>query len=371
VVLLAGLIAERLGARRSGQWFAAACTAMCGFVLAVGHLLSTATTLLLGSVVISYLVLRLLQGADRRLWGVVGVVGGITFQANVLIGFLLLALAVTLRARAGAVVAGAVALLMGVPYLVWQGKHGWPQLDVAHSIAAGHSGSSVSRTVFLLFLFLQIGPWLTPVWMTGLVRLLRDGTLRAFGWAFLLLTVTFLILGGKPYYLSGLVPLLLAAGAQPAVDWLASWGPSALLVLSTPVLVFTLPLLPADDVGWVLAVNPDAGETIGWQHFAHQVMSAVPSGAPVLTRNYAQAGALQRYTSLRVYSGHNGYASWGVPPGSAPVLLVGMPTTFCASSELVGRVKMPVDNQENGTSLRTCVPSASWSQLWSKIRHYS
>jgi hypothetical protein len=371
VVLLGGLMAERLGARRSGQWFAAVCTAMCGLVLAMGHLLSTATTLLVGSTLVSYLVLRILQGGDRRLWLLVGVVGGITFQANVLVGFLLLALAIGLRLRPGALVAGAIALVIGLPYILWQADHDWPQVAVARNIAAGHSTSSIPRALFLVFVLLQVGPWLTPVWISGLVRLLRSPFLRGFGVAYLLLTVLFLALGGKPYYLSGLVPLFLAAGAQPVVDRVAGWVPVALLLLSTPVLVFTLPVLPVADVGWVLAVNPDTGETIGWPSFARQVADVVPPGSVVLTENYGEAGALQRYTSLQVFSGHNGYGSWGIPAGSTPALLVGLDPGFCATSREVGRIRMPVDDDEDGTRMRTCVPRAPWATLWPQIRHNS
>jgi hypothetical protein len=367
VVLLAGLMAERFGARRSGQWFASGATALGGLVLGVGHLLSTATSELLGWALITYLALRIIQGGDRRLWLLVGLVGGVTFQANTLVGFLLVALALTRPRDPGPWVAGAIALVIGSPYLLWQAQHDWPQLDVARHIAAGGSTSSVPRTLFLVLVVLQIGPWLLPVWLTGLRRLLRDQKLRCFPLAFLGLAVTFLALGGKPYYLSGLVPLLLAAGAQLIVDGTHRRGPATLLVLSAPSLVFALPLLPASDVGPVIAVNPDAGNTIGWPSFADQVSRRASS--IVITSNYGEAGALERYTSLRVYSGHNGYGQWEIPPGSMPALLVGIRPTFCATSRIVGKIRMPVDNDENGVTLSTCTPRAPWAQLWPQIRH--
>jgi hypothetical protein len=370
VVLLAGLLADRLGARRSGELFASLATALCGVVLGVGHLLSTATTSLLGWVLVTYLVVRVRQGGDPRLWLLIGVVGGITFQANVLIGFLLLSLALTLRRREP-LVAGGIALAIGLPYVVWQGWHGWPQLDIAHHIAAGGSTSSVPRSLFLLFVVLQVGPWLLPVWLTGLVRVLRDDALRCLGVSFLLLTAVFLVLGGKPYYLSGLVPLLLAAGAQPVVDRLPRRGPALLLALSAPALLFTLPVLPVSLTAPVLAVNPDAGETIGWPGFAQQVERQHP--VAVVADNYGQAGALQRYTSLPVFSGHNGYGSWGAPPGSSPAVMVGIDPTLlerdCSVVVQVGRVHSPVDNDEDGTVLSSCVPRRPWAQLWPDFRH--
>jgi hypothetical protein len=367
VVLLTGFMAERLGARRSGQWFASGATALTGLVLGIGHLLSTATTELLGWVLITYLALRVLQGGDRRLWLLVGLVGGVTFQANTLVAFLLLALALARPRDPGPWVAGVIALVIGSPYLLWQAQHDWPQLTVARDIAAGGSTSSVPRALFLIFVVLQVGPWLLPVWWTGLRRLLRDQTLRCFAFAFLGLAVVFVVLGGKPYYLSGLVPLLLAAGAQPVVDRTKRWVPAALLVLSAPALVGALPLLPQSGVRPVIAVNPDAGNTIGWPSFADQISRRASN--IVITSNYGEAGALQRYTALRVYSGHNGYGLWEVPPGSTPALLVGIRPTFCATSRLVGKIRMPVDNDENGVTLSTCTPLAPWVQLWPQIRH--
>ncbi|MFN2537604.1 MAG: hypothetical protein ABR549_05560, partial [Mycobacteriales bacterium] len=368
-----GMLADRLGARRSGELFASVATALCGVVLAVGHLLSTATTSVLGWVLLTHLVVRIQQGGDQRLWLLVGVVGGLTFQANVLVGFLLLALAVTLR-RPGPLVAGLVALLLGLPYLVWQGRHGWPQLDIARNIAAGGSTSSVSRPLFLPFVVLQVGPWLLPVWLTGLVRVLRDRALRCLGISFLLLTALFLVVGGKPYYVAGLIPVMLAAGAQPVVDRLPRWGPPVLAALSAPALLFTLPLLPVSRTSVVLAANPDAGETIGWPGFARQVEHAVPPGAVVLTGNYGQAGALHRYSSLEVYSGHNGYGLWGAPPAATPALTVGIDRALldrdCLQVVELGRVRSPVDNDENGTALRSCVPRRPWAQLWKDFRHF-
>jgi hypothetical protein len=143
--------------------------------------------------------------------------------------------------------------------------------------------------------------------------------------------------------------------------------PATLLALSASSLVFALPLLPVSLAGPVIAVNPDAGSTIGWRSFADQVSRQASS--TVITSNYGEAGALQRYTSLRVYSGHNGYGLWEIPPGATPALLVGIRPTFCATSHVVGKIRMPVDNDENGVTLRTCTPLKPWAELWPQVRH--
>lgn len=390
VVVLGGLLAQRLGARRSGQVLAAAATAVTGFLPAMGHLLSTSTADLLGWVLLTYLLVRLLQGDDRRLWVLVGLVGGLTMQANVLGAFLLLGVLAgflvggprALLRSWGPWVAGVLAALLVLPYLVWQARHGWPQRDVARNISAGGSGTSASRLSFLPLLVLQTGPWLLPIWWPGLRRLLRDEALRSLALAFVVLVVLFLVLGGKPYYVAGLMPLLLAAGAQPFLDRSRGRRAAVLLALNATALVVVLPLLPERAASSVVPVNYDAGETIGWPALVDQVAAAyrdLPAGTAVVTGNYGEAGAVDRYgpsRSLpRAYSGHNGYGLWGAPPGEVPALTWGVPVEVlsrsCASVREVGTVRSPhrLDNDENGTRLRVCVPREPWAQLWPAFRH--
>jgi hypothetical protein len=98
---------------------------------------------------------------------------------------------------------------MWAPYLAWQAGHGWPELAVAASIANGGSGTSAPRWALLPYQFVPAGVFLSPVWATGLVRLLGGGALRwcrALGVAFAVLVVVFTVTGGKPYYLRGLLP---------------------------------------------------------------------------------------------------------------------------------------------------------------------
>ncbi len=88
VVVLTGLIAREFGAGRAGQLLAAACMAVAGGTLAVTHTLSTTTLDLLCWTVVSYLIVRLLGGADRWWWLGVGVVVGIGLENKWLIAFL-------------------------------------------------------------------------------------------------------------------------------------------------------------------------------------------------------------------------------------------------------------------------------------------
>ena len=105
---------------------------------------------------------------------------------------------------------------------MWQGQHGWPQLEVSASIAAGESGSSEPRELFLPFQLVLVNPFVAPIWIAGLVRLFRDPALswcRGLAWCYPLLAAVFIASGGKPYYIAGMYPLLVGAGAAPTIDW--------------------------------------------------------------------------------------------------------------------------------------------------------
>ena len=310
-------------------------------VLFTGHTLGTSTFDLLAWTAVVWLAIRAIRTGDDRLWLAAGVVLGIGLLNKPLPAFLALGLLVgvavagpreLLRNRyvwAGA----AIALVLWSPWLIWQQENDWPQLDVSSEIAAGGSTSSEPWWAIVPFQLLLISPLLAPVWIAGLVRLWRDPAYRFIPYAWLTLAIVFMVTGGKPYYLAGLLPALLAAGAIATDEWLER-GRTTLkrAALATAVALsaliggaIALPLLPEHDTAPVLAVNEDVGETIGWPEFAKQV-EAVHRATPdaiVLTQNYGQAGAIERYTDLPVYSGHNAYGDWGPPPAaadSAPVV---------------------------------------------------
>ncbi len=401
-VFVTGLIAFELGARRRAQTIAASCAAVASVLLVVGHLLSTSTFDLFAWSVVTWLVARVIRTRDERLWLVAGVVAGIALLNKPLIAFLLAGLGVGLVTagprrllRSGWLWAGlGIAALLWSPWLIWQASHGWPQLDVSSSIAKGGSASSQPRWALLPFQFLLVSPVLAPVWIAGLVALLRRQRLRPFRLfpaAWLFLVVAFLATGGKPYYLAGLFPVLLAAGAIETDAWLtrASTRRRGTLLWSMIVLsglvsaVIALPLLPVRHSGPVIAVNGDVGETIGWPDLTRTVASVyrrAGSGTVIFTSNYGEAGAIDRYGPAlglpAAYSGHNAFGYWGPPPDRlGPVVTVGLDASqlrHFRGCRLAGRIhnSAGVDNDEHGEPIDQCAGTLGpWSQIWHDLRH--
>ena len=395
VVVLAAVVARDLGARSRGQLFAAACVASSSVVLAVGHLLTTPDVTMLSWTGVLLMSMRALRGDGDRWWLGAGAMAGFGLLGNAVTWFLLAGLALGILAtrrdqlRSGWLWAGAgVAVAAGLPYLVWQAANGWPQLAVSRSIAAGGSGTSAPRVAFLPFQVALVSPWLVPVWVWGLVRLLRDPHLRLLGLLYPFLAVVFIITGGKPYYIAGMYPFLLAAGAQPFVDFFSDrrWVPIAAVALSLPAVAVTLPVVPVDRVADtpIVDVNYDAGETIGWPTYVSQITAAaagMEGGTPdaILTSNYGEAGVLQRYGTPdlpAVYSGQDGYWFWGPPPNSATrVLAVGFTDsemrTWCRDPRRIGRLDngLGIDNDEQRAPIWSCTSlTGSWDTLWPSMR---
>src|SRR5262249_48129848 len=159
-----------------------------------------------------------------------------------------------------------IAAAIGLPYLLWQARHGWPQITMAQQISGGDDEGG--RLGVVPFQLLLVNPVLVPVWVAGLVRLSRAPDarpFRAFGVAYLLLAACYLLAGGKAYYLAGAYPVLLAAGGIATDGWLrrgtgrarARWLAAALAFSAVAGAAVGLAVLPARWLGPVLTVNPD------------------------------------------------------------------------------------------------------------------
>jgi 4-amino-4-deoxy-L-arabinose transferase-like glycosyltransferase len=408
LVLLTGVLTRELGGGRTAQALACAVIAVAPVVIGASHLLSTTSFDLPVWALLLWLLARILRTGDQRLWLAAGLTAGAGLLDTDLVAFLIAAVFVALAVvgpraplRSGWLYAGgAVALALWAPYLAWQAAHGWPELTVAHSIATGDSGTSAAWWLILPEQLVLVAPYFAPVWIAGLWRLLRDPRLawcRAMGVAYLVLAVLLMLTGGKPYYLAAFFPALLAAGAQPTVDWAARARShirrallAAGLVLGAVQLPIALPVLPVSVLHDtpVVALNYDAGETVGWPAFAAEIATAYRSLPPaqrssaiVLTSNYGEAGAVDHFGPAdhlpAAYSGHNSFWYWGPPPASATVaVVVGYGRAqlgFCGSLRLAVRLDNheAVSDDEQGQPVWICTQlTQSWRALWPSQRHF-
>ena len=405
VVVLVALTARELGAGRTGQAVAALAAGSSAAAMAVGHLLSTTTFDVLVWVTIVFLVARILGGGNERQWLLVGLVAGLGLENKQLVILLVAALACgcILDRRLGLArsrwlwAAAALALVLWLPNLVWQARHGWPQLELASMI--GEEDPIGYRLQLLPLQLLLIGPLLAPLWLGGLWWLLRRAEARPYrplGFAYLALLAIALATGAKPYYTMGLLLSLLGAGGVVAEGWLRGRRGRQLALgvaigLSAAIAaVVALPVLPVRDVHAtpIPELNEDAIETIGWPAFAAtvaRVWNRLPpserSSAVVYASNYGEAGAIARYgPALGVppaYSGHNAFWRFGSPAdGARPIIVIGyhhLATLRDSFSDCTVSARIDngvsIDNEEQGAPVWTCAHTTEpWSKLWPHLR---
>ncbi len=408
-IISAGLIAREAAGGRRAQLIAASSCAAALVVLATSHFLTTETLDLAFSSVLCWLLVRLLRTEDQRLWLLAGAVLGIGLLNKLLVGVLAAAIIgsllvvgprALLRSR-WAAAGAALALLGALPYLGWQLAHGLPQAAVAHSQAQG--GEEGGRGGFIPFQLALVGPLLVPLWLAGLLGLLRAAAwrrYRCFGVAYLALVVVLLASAGKAYYIAGLYPLLLGFGALRADAWLRRggilrrWLLAAAIALTAAASAFIgLSLLPVHDLAGSIVEKLDSteGEMVGWPRFVasvasvyHELPPASRARTVIFTKNYGEAGAIDLFGPARglpaAYSGHNGFSEWGPPPNSkSAAILVGEELGGTAAADFRGcaiqtRINngLDLENQEQGVPVWFCAQMRRpWSRIWSALRHYN
>ena len=412
LVVLTAAMARLLGAGRAGQLLAALAAATCAEYLGAMHELTTTAPDFVFWAVTLYLVMRLLASQDPRWWLAIGTCAGVATEAKWNIAFLLGALGAgflltdarrLLRSRYllfGCLITAALA----APDLIWQAAHGWPALDVFHELqtAAGHN-----RATYWIAQVLFTGPVLTPVWVTGAIWSVRSPTARRYRAVGIACVITILlqfVLGGKPYYSGGAFTFLLAAGCVPLEGWLATrqsrasrFGPAARMatlmvvgaVIAAPV---SLPVLPARALRTVplQKINYDLGEEIAWPklvalvaHEYHALPTAQRRQTTILTANYGEAGAIDRYGPgfglPQVYSGANNFWLWGPPPAAdSAAIAVNIDPAFLRREFAHVRLVttfwngMGISDDEQGAQVYLATGlKSSWARAWPAFRNYS
>jgi hypothetical protein len=398
VSVVSAVMARRFGAGRAGQVFAAFASGFTGVLLGVGHLLSTAAfDYLLWTLGLCFLVM-ILDGASPRWWLALGATVGVGMQNKYTIGFFAVALLVALLASDRRRLLAsplpwfgvAIAVVIALPNLIWQIANGWPQAEMAEALRARSEGP----LSFVLSQPLLASPPLAIPAGAGLWWLARSDDARR--WrpipiAYGLLAITFLMTGGKAYYLAPMFSVLHAAGAVWFERLSAGWRRGMMAVAALGAIgsiLVALPVLPIEQSGNFDATG-EVGETVGWTLLIDDIRSVYESippgerdGAVVFTDSYGEAGAvdvLGRAQGLpAAASGHNNYWLWGPPENHGPIIGVGsvapLLESICPDLEKVATLGNPfgMENEVVGKPLLLCLePRGQLSDIWDEARHFN
>ena len=312
-------------------------------------------------------VVRLTRGANPRWWLAVGAIIGVCLESKYSVLFffvaLLLGLLFTSERRilfsrwflAGCVVCGLIAL----PNFLWQAYYGFPMLEITR--AGQHGKNLIVGPVQYLFQQLLItNPFLSVVWIIGLVWLLWHVRLRFLGYTYLILIALMIVLHGKHYYPADVYPYLIAAGGVGIETWtnrlriLRPIVATAVIILGMLFVPFGMPVLSEQQMvsyqRWLFgvlhvqrgaiatehhaepALPNDWADMHGWPELAAavaQVCQSLPPSeraqAVIVAQNYGEAAAIDFFGRSNglppVISGHNQYYLWGTHGRSGNVLM--------------------------------------------------
>ena len=392
-VLLTGAIAREMGGGRFAQFLSALCVACSSVYLVLNYLFTMNAWEPLLWMACVYVVIRIIKTGNQKLWLWFGLLSGIglenkysmaVFGFGVVVGLLLTPERKAL-AHKWIWIAGALAVAIFLPNVVWNIRHQWPFLQLMHNIHASGRDVVLGPAQYLLQQIMIMNPLTFPLWLAGALYLFFARNARPYrllGWAFLAIFATFFVLHGKDYYTAPVYPIALAAGAV-ALEAVTPnrpgrWARAAFVVLllaaTAAMLPINLPVLsPGRLVGYVekFPLKPQASEKaharaelphyfawqFGWPEMVQAVARAYHSLPPdqqaktaIIGNNFAESGAIDllgpHYGLPKSIGVHQSYWLWGPRnyTGEIMIVLGDRPEKlkqWCNSVQVVAQPELP------------------------------
>ncbi|HEY0368938.1 MAG TPA: glycosyltransferase family 39 protein, partial [Chthoniobacterales bacterium] len=303
----------------------------------------------------------------------------------------------------------AVAALIFAPNFIWLVRHHFPFLELMHNIRQTNRDIVRSPLPFVLDQIQILNPVLAPLWIAGLVWLLRT-RFRALGFTYLVLLVTFIALRGKNYYLAPVYPILFAASGR-AFEKItltrARWTRPVyigVIVISTALLVpiFAPILSPETFIAYQhkLGIEPPKTENqnngplpqyfadeFGWEDMVREtarVFHALPpneqSRTAIFANGYGEAAAVDffgpRYGLPKSISGHQSYWLWGPGDYDGSIMIIlrsngRRDREHFATVEKVGRVEHPYSRRDEWFDIFLCRDlKTNLHDAWPTVKHW-
>lgn len=367
LIFLAGATAAQLGGRRWAQLIAALATGIGAAGLVICGFYSMNCYDLLFWLGAYYLLIRIARTGEGRWWLWLGLLLGLGLFNKIGLFVFGLALVIGLLATRHRrhfadrrlYLAGLIAVMFVVPYVIWNAANDWATLEFIQNAQSGKI-AHFSPLAFLMENVLEANPFTLPIWVGGLAWLLLARRARRYRLVAVMFVATFVILvvqRSKPYYFASSFPVLMAAGGVAWEGWTngrrwrwARWALVVVLIGGAAVLApIAVPLFSPEgtvaymhrigiapapqEVSHTSALPQTFSDRLGWENLASvvsEIYRDLPAGererCVALGWNYGHAGSLEywsrRYELPPVYSPHNNYWLWGPPAGGGEVMIV-------------------------------------------------
>jgi hypothetical protein len=410
-IVVTGLMARELGGGRLAQGTAALAVALSPLPLFEGTEFQYGTFDYLWWVLVAYFTVRLLKTENPRWWLVIGALIGVGLMTKYTICFLVLALLCGfLLTRARCLLlswwllgGAAIALLIFMPNLWWQVRHAFISYHFLQSIHVRDMEEGRGNQFIFKQFFVCTNLYAAPLWMGGLLCLLRSPRYRPLAWMYLLPLAYFLAVKGNFYYMAPAYPMLIAMGAAEGERWverlskLWRWVVKIFFFQGIAVsgaygCALVLPLASSGPLMHFALNNNDAlREEIGWPELVRTVAAIRDSLSPeqrahlgIAAGNYGEAGAIEMlgpaYQLPPPISTVNSFWYRGYPtPPPTTIILLGnsreRADELFTNCRLAGQNGNPnlVRNEESvdHPDIFVCgPPRIPWQELWRKVRDF-
>jgi hypothetical protein len=422
-IFFTGLITIRLGGKRFAQVLA--CIASFSLIsVGMNSIYSMNSIDILIWTAVAYVVLLIIQEEKKQLWIVLGVLLGLGLLNKVGVLFLGVGLFAGLLISPQRkwlltpwpYVAGAIAFIFFMPYIVWNLQHDNAHLEFIRRASEGKY-SSLTPLKFIKDQFLINNPLASPVWIAGLFALLFLQPLNRYRFlAFLYVgpLIIFVANGtSKSEYLAAGYAVLWAAGS---VWWEALTNRKSLKLWLRPLLILlifglnilfmpmVLTVLPVEkyiSYAKVLGQEPSSVESkelaelpqfyadmFGWQQKAIDVAEVYntltdeeKSKCAIFGMNYGDCGAIDYFGGPlglpKAIGNHNNYWIWGPRgyTGEIVIIMGGDLEDHADHFESVKLMKvhdcqycMPYEDNMNIFLARKLV--VTLDNIWEQEKHY-
>jgi 4-amino-4-deoxy-L-arabinose transferase-like glycosyltransferase len=356
LITITVLIARELGGGCYAQFLAGFAILLCPAYLVMNSLMTMNAFEPLFWMGCIWVVARILRTGDSRLWLWFGVLAGLGLEnkhSTLSFGFAVtIALLLTQHWREFTKpwiwIAGAIAIAIFLPNIVWQIRHHFPTIEDLANVRREGKNVVLPPIAFIKEQIVDIHPILFPVWLAGLIWFLRDRRWRVLGLTFAVFFVLMEVAHAKNYYVFPIYPMALAAGAIVTETWLASRSNWTRAAVASVILLAALPAIPL--ATWMLPperllayqaklgftpakaevaheslLQQPVADQFGWPELAREVAAVYNSLPPeeraqtgIWAGNYGEAGAINlfgpQYGLPQAYSRHQNHWYWGPPP---------------------------------------------------------
>jgi hypothetical protein len=354
LVALSMLLTREFGGGRYAQFLAGLCVILAPGLLVGDNLLTMNAFEPLFWMGAVFVLARILRTGESRLWPWFGVLVGLGLEnkhSTPFFGFsIFVALVVTPERRVfrerWVWIAGAIALALFLPNLIWQYRHHFPTLEDLENVRREGKNVVLAPPAFVRHQIFALHPFFFPIWLAGVFFLFSAKRWRVLGLTFVVFFAVMAVAHAKDYYVFPIYPMAFAGGAAAIERWTAErrvWRPAVIAIVIAGGMV-TLPLTTwmLSPEGYIkyqnaLGFHPQKaevhheglvpqpiGDQFGWPELARDVAAIYRSLPPderartgILAGNYGEAGAINLFGPAlglpRAYSRHQNHWYWGPP----------------------------------------------------------